>query len=146
MERYTKNNIKPLKKLKMLIDKTKNLIKIDHKTNKIVVPSEYNLSVPEKVLLFLIGKYFSKELGISKIEGMDIQEIEKESGIKKTTLSKPLGGLLDSGYIEQDNERKYFVHHYQIGKIINLLHEKFIENAPNAKGIQIKYKSTSKTN
>jgi hypothetical protein len=129
-----------LTKLRVLIDKTKTLVKIDQKTNKIVISSEYLFSNPEKILLLLIGRYFSKELGISNTEGTDIQELEKESGIKKTTLSKPLGGLSNSGYIGQDNGKRYFVHHYKIEEIVNLLHSKFIEKTPDAKGIQIKYK------
>jgi hypothetical protein len=133
-----------LKKLKALIDKTKTLVRIDQKTNKIVVSSEYDLSNPEKVLLVLIGKYFAKELGISKVEDMDIQELEKESVIKKTTLSKPLGGLLYSGYIGQNKEKKYFVHHYKIEEIVSLLHSKYIEKASDAKGIQIKYRPSMK--
>lgn len=132
-----------LKKLRVLIDKTKTLVKIDQKTKKIVISSGYNFSNPEKILLLLIGRYFSKELGISNTEGIDIQELEEESGIIKTTLSKPLGGLLYSGYIGQDNEKRYFVHHYRIEEIVNLLHSKFIEKAPDAKGIQIKYKPSA---
>jgi hypothetical protein len=133
-----------LKQLKTLIDKTKAFVKIDEKTKKIVVSSEFNFLNPEKLLLFLIGKYFSKELGITDKEGMDVQELEKESGIKKTTLSKPLGGLLFSGYIGQDEEKKYFVHHYRINDIVNMLHNKFIEKAKNASGIIIRYKTSGK--
>jgi len=134
-----------LKKLKMVIDKTKSLVKIDQKTKKILVSSEFGLSNPEKILLFLIGKYFSKELGVSEKESMDIQELEKESGIKKTTLSKPLGGLLYSGYIGQDNEKKYFVHHYKIEETVNSLYNKFIGRISNAKGIKIKHRPTKKS-
>ena len=134
-----------LNKLKILIDKTKTLVRIDQKTNKIVVASEFNFSNPEKISLFLIGRYFSKELGIIDKEGMDIQELVKISGIKKTTLSKPLGVLKYSGYIGQNNEKRYFVHHYKIEEIVSSLHDKFIAKASNAKGIKIKYKPVKKT-
>ena len=133
-----------IEKLKTLIDKTKNLVRIDQKTDRIVISNEHNFSNPERLLLFLVGKYFSKELGLSDKEGMNIQELEKESGIKKTTLSKPLGGFLYSGWIGQDKEKRYFIRHYQIEKIVNSLHEKFTENKPNAKGISIKYKPATK--
>jgi len=133
-----------IKKLKMLIDKTKNFVKIDQKTNKIIISDMYNFSNSERILLYLIGKYFSKEMDLSDKDGMDIQELEKESGIKKTTLSKPLGNLIYSGLIGQDNEKKYFAHHYQIEKIVKLLHEKFVENAPDVKGVLIKCKPTSR--
>ncbi|MCG2719101.1 MAG: hypothetical protein L6408_09760 [Nanoarchaeota archaeon] len=134
-----------IKKLKVIIDKTKNFVRLDQKTNKIVVSNEYSFSNPEKILLYLIGKYFSKELGLSENEGMDIRELEEESGIKKTTLSKPLGDLIYSGFVGQSNKKKYFIHHYHIEKTVKLLHEKFIENAPNAKGVQIKYRPISKS-
>jgi len=133
-----------IKNLKALIHKTKNLVKIDKKTNAIVIPSEFDFLNPEKILLFLIGRYYSKELGMNKNERMNIQELEKESRIKKTTLSKPLGGLLHSGYIGQDNEKRYFVHHYKIEEIINSLHDKFIEKKANAKGIEVKHKPSAK--
>lgn len=133
-----------LKKLKNLIEKTKALMKIDQKTNKIVIFAEFSFSNPEKILLFLIGKYFSKELGLSEREGMDIQELEKESGIKKTTISKPLGGLSCSGYIGQDEQKKYFIHHYKIEETVCALHEKFIEKSTGAQGINIKYKPAKK--
>jgi len=133
-----------LKKLKVLIDKTKTLVKIDQKTNRIVVSNEFDFSNPERILLFFIGKYFAKELGISEKEGMLVTELEKESGIKKTTLSKPLGGLFYSGYVGQDGEKNYFVHHYKIEEIVNSLHSRYLEKNPDAKGIVIKYKPSAK--
>jgi len=133
-----------LKKLKNLTEKTKVLMKIDQKTNKIVISAELSFSNPEKILLFLIGKYFSKELGLSEREGMDIQELEKESGIKRTTISKPLGRLSCSGYIGQDEQKKYFIHHYKIEETVYALHEKFIEKSTGAQGIKIRYKPAKK--
>ena len=133
-----------IKKLKNLIGKTKYFVKLDQKTNKIVISSEYNFSNPEKILLYLLGKYFSKELKMNTQGGMEIQELEKESGIKTTTLSKPLGGLLYTGWIGQDSEKNYFIHHYQIEKLVNLLYEKFIEKLPDSQGILIRYKPTKR--
>jgi len=134
-----------IKKLEVLIDKAKNFVRIDQKTKKIVISGEYDFSNSEKILIYLIGKYFSKELGLSDTEGMNIRELEKESGIKKTTLSKPLGALLYSGWIGQDKEKRYFIHHYHIEKIINLLHEKFVEKSPGAKGVPVRYKPIKKS-
>lgn len=133
-----------LEKLKTLIEKTKALVKIDQKTNKIVISTKFGFSNPEKILLFLIGKYFSKELDLCEKEGMDIQELEKESGIKRTTLSRPLGGLSYSGYITQDAQKKYLIHHYKIEETVQALHDKFMEQSKGAQGIKIKYKPSNK--
>lgn len=94
-----------LTKLKILIDRTKNFIGIDKKTHKIVVKSEFDFANFERVLLFLIGKYYSKELGLSEAEAMQVKDLEKESGIVRTTLSGPLGELQDAGYIGQDEKK-----------------------------------------
>ena len=133
-----------LAKSKSLIDKTKAIIKIDQKSGKILISSDNDFSNAEKVLLFLIGRYFSKELGICDKEGLDVQELETTTGIKRTTLSKPLGGLVYSGYVGKDNEKKYFVHHYKIESIVNLLHDKYVEKKSNAKSLNLKYKSPGK--
>lgn len=133
-----------LAKLKSLIDKTKAIIKIDQKSGKIVIPSDLEFSNAEKILLFLIGRYYSKELGICDKEGLNLQELEATTGIKKTTLSKPLGGLVYSGYIGQGSEKKYFVHHYKIESIVNLLHDKYVEKKSNTKSIILKFKSPEK--
>jgi len=134
-----------VKKLKVLIDKTKAIIKIDQKTKKIVFSSDFECTNTEKVLLHLIGKYFCKELSLCENIGSDVKEMEAETGIKKTTLSKPLGGLLYSGYIGQDSEKKYFVNHYKIEDIVNSIYDKYIEKKENAKSILVKLKSSEKS-
>jgi hypothetical protein len=133
-----------LTKLKTLIDRTKNFIGIDKKTHKIVVSSKFDFANFEKILLFLIGKYYSKELGLSETEGMQVKDLGKESGIVRTTLSRPLGELEDAGYIGQDEKRRYFVQYYKIEDIVNALYSKYIEKKPSAKGIQLKRKQKTK--
>jgi len=131
-----------LKKLRNMVDKTKTLVKIDHKSKNIVVTTEYNFSNPEKILLYLVGKYFSKELGITDTKGMDIQEFENITKIKKTTLSKPLGVLLYSGYIEKDDQKRYYIQHYKIEEVVTTLYLKYIEKNPEVK--ELKYKTKRK--
>ena len=133
-----------LDNLEVLIDKIKIFFRIDQKTKKIVLSSEFNFLDQEIILLVLIGKYFSKELGLSDNEGMNIQELENECQIKKTTFSKPLDGLLDLGYVWIDNEQRFLVQHYRIEDIVKSLNDKYIEKTPNAKGIQLKYRFVSK--
>jgi len=132
-----------LKKLKTLIDRTKLLVKIDQKTRKIVVSSEFVFSNPERILLLLIGQYFSKELGLSDTERMNTSKLEKESGIKRSTLYWPLLALLQSGYIGQDGE-EYFIQHYKIEEVINSLSSKYGEKILGAKPLQIRYRPKTK--
>jgi len=133
-----------LAKLKTLIDKAKTIIKIDEKSDKVIIAPEFKFSNQEKILLFLIGRYFSKELGICDNERLDLKGLENATGIKRTTLSKPLGELVYSGYIGQDNEKRYYIYHYKIEGIINILYDKYVEKKPNAKFLILKYKSPKK--
>ena len=133
-----------MKKLQSLIEKTKSFVRIDQKANKIVISSEFDFIIIEKILLFLIGKYFSKELGLSETDGMLLKELQKESGIVRTTLTKPLGQLSDSGYIGQDEKKRYFIRHYKIEEVVNSLHNKYIEKNSDAKGIRLKSKTKNK--
>ena len=129
-----------LQKLKEMVNKTKALVKIDQKSSNIVLNSEFDFSNPEKILLILIGKYFSNEIGLTDKGCLEIQEIEEISKIKKTTLSKPLGVLINSGYVGKNDEKHYFIQHYKIEKAINSLFSKYIEKNPDAKEIRLKYK------
>jgi len=133
-----------MKKLQSLIEKTKSFVRIDQKANKIVISSEFDFIIIEKILLFLIGKYFSKELGLSETDGMLLKELQKESGIVRSTLTKPLGQLSDSGYIGQDEKKRYFIRHYKIEEVVNSLHNKYIEKNSDAKGIRLKSKTKNK--
>jgi hypothetical protein len=129
-----------LKGLKILVEKAKSLVKIDEKTGKIVISAAYDFAVYEKILLLLIGKYFSKEMDLCDQTSMNIKELEEESLIQKTTLSKPLGGLRYSGYIGEDTEKRYCVYPHRINDIVEALYAKHVEKMSNATDIVVKYK------
>lgn len=114
-----------LKKFEELINKSRKLFAIDGKTNKIVFES-INFQNPERITLFLIGKYFAKEIGLSQDYRFTTRQISDGLGIKITTLGSPLGKLVSSGYISQDGD-KYTINHYKIQDILDSLILKYQE-------------------
>ncbi len=129
--------------LKAIITRAKSLVRIDGKTKKTVVAGQFDFTVPERIALLLIGRHFAKELGLHEQEGLTIKELEDESGIVKTTLSGQLGRLVRSGYVGQDNEKRYYVVRHRINDVIEALHAKYVDKT-NSRGIPFKSESVSK--
>lgn len=97
--------------LKPVIERTKTLVRIDAK--KVVLASQFDYTIPEGIVLLLIGNHFTKELG-------------KQSGIVETTLSGKLGLLMSSGYIGQDEQKRYHVQRHKTREIVDVLHSKYV--------------------
>lgn len=102
--------------LKSIITSAKNLVRINPRTKQIIIASQYGFTVLETVVLFLVGRHFAEELGLHEQEGVRVQDLEKETGIVKTTLSKPLA------HARQDEERRYHIVRHRIGEVIQALH------------------------
>jgi len=107
------------KKFEELIKKSRSLFAIDGKKGKILFENP-SFSNHEKVSLFLIGKYFAKELELVDDYKQTSKEISNSLVIKTSTLSSPLGKLVNSGYVSQEGD-KYFINYYKIDEILDSL-------------------------
>lgn len=107
------------KRFEELIKKSRSLFAIDGKKGKILFENP-GFSNHEKISLFLIGKYFAKELELVDDYKQTSNEISSSLMIKSTTLSSPLGKLVNSGYVSQE-EDKYFINYYKIDEILDSL-------------------------
>jgi len=113
-----------LEDLKRLVTKSKNFLKIDQQTGKIIISHEYNFTIREKIVLFIIGKYFCDELDFEK-EKITSSIISEELKIPKTSLSKPLGNLVNK-HIFSKEESAFNIKYYQIEKQLDNLDNKYI--------------------
>jgi hypothetical protein len=111
------------KKFKELIVKSKELFGINEK-DAVIIFHNTSLINTEKLSLFLVGKYFAKELNIIEEYMLDINQISQELGIVKTTLSAPLGQLVSSGYVEY-TDGKYGIRHFKIEEVLDSIIEKY---------------------
>lgn len=112
-----------LNKFAELVKKSRKLFGIEEKTKKIIIhnPNLYN---DEKIIIMLIGKYFSKELDLIDSSEMTSRDISDELSIKITTISAPLGKLVQDGYVRRDDE-KYKVNFYKVDEILERLNAKY---------------------
>lgn len=131
-----------LEDLKRLVSKSKNFLKIEQETGKIIISNEYYFTIREKIVLFIIGKYFCDELGFEK-EKITSSKISEEIEISKTSLSGSLGDLVKE-HIFSKEESAYDIKYYQIKKQLDILNNKYILKiqSPVVKNIKQKKKKS----
>lgn len=101
-------------------DLAKNFIKIT-KEGKVDISSKEKLKGTEKVLLYLIGKLYAKEAGLSDFEYVDNQELLNELSIPKGSLLPWIKEIRDSNYIKDIKKGDKVYHVIQINKIDSVL-------------------------
>jgi len=110
-----------LNKLKELVEKSKNLIRIEGHTGKTILVKS-NLSLRDKIVLLAIGKYFAKELDLSETGALSFEEMKTETASESQALSRPLGTLLKENILEK-NADGYLIKYYQIEASIDSIIE-----------------------
>ncbi len=114
-----------LSKLKELVDKSKELIRIEGHSGKVIIIKN-DVSLKDKVVLLLIGKYFAKESGLINSQKLNLEAMKNELNAESRALSRPLGDLLRENIIENENG-EYFIKYYQIeNEIKNIREQKVI--------------------
>lgn len=114
-----------LEDLKRLVEKSKPFLKIESKSGNIIISPEFPLTVSEKIIIYLIGIYFSKELGFHQDVQITSRHISENIEIAQTTISGPLGDYFKSKIVSNDNN-SYAIKYYEIEKQLDCLTEKFL--------------------
>ncbi len=114
-----------LEDLRRLVDKSKPFLKIESKSGKIIFSREFSFTVKEKIVIYLIGSYFSKELGLNKEVQISSRNISENIEIAQTTISGPLGDYVKNKIIGIENN-SYTIKFYEIEKQLNHLTEKYL--------------------
>lgn len=107
-----------LRELEEIVDKSTKHFRINPHSDRPILFEEHIIQIPYKILLLLIGLYLMKHEGARENDSINISQMEKVLGIKKTSLSKPLGNFVQRGYVKKDSLGNYSIEHYQIKKIL----------------------------
>ena len=110
--------------LQRLVAKAKKLFGIEKNKKKIVFSQSYKFTNREKILLYLTGKYFAKQLNLIEESKFKSKDISDDLGVKTSTLSKPLGEVFSEGLVEKEGQ-VYSIVHYRIGEIIDIITQKY---------------------
>jgi hypothetical protein len=89
-----------------------------------VLSPKFTFTNYEKILLYLIGKCFAKELHLIKEDGFRLREISEGLAIKETTLSSPLGKACSDGLVDKEGAL-YFIAHYRIKDTVDSIIQKY---------------------
>lgn len=116
-----------LEDLKRLVEKSKPFLKIENKTGKIIISPEFLFTISEKIIVYLIGIYFSKELGLNQEIQITSRLISENINVVQTSMSSPFGEYVRTKVISLDNN-SYSIKFYEIEKQLDYLTEKYLIN------------------
>jgi len=114
-----------LEDLRRLVEKSKPFLKIESKSGNIIISPEFPLTISEKIIIYLIGIYFSKELGFNQDVQITSRHISENIEIAQTTISGPLGDYIKSKIVGRDNN-SYAIKYYEIEKQLDCLTKKYL--------------------
>lgn len=111
--------------LEEIVEKISPFIQIESKSGNVIIKNIYPVTISERVILFLIGMYISKELGLND-SGVNSRYISDSLNIPQTSLSGSLGIFCRNNIISNENGI-YAIKFYKIMEQINILFKKYID-------------------
>ena len=84
-----------------LVPKVEKLVKIKKNGSPVIVCNENKLTQKEIMMLYIIGKFFAKQLGLSETESAFNKEIAEAYGLKDNVVGARITELKDDKYIEK---------------------------------------------
>jgi len=113
-----------LAQLGRIVKLARPYVKIEEKTGRIVLSSDFSFTNYEKIFLFLLGKYLAYHSSISKEAIAGTGEISEGLGIVATTLSAPLGRLVRDHIVDKTQKDSYQVNPHRIEATLKEMHPK----------------------
>lgn len=114
-----------LEDLKRLVDKSKSFLKIENKTGKIIISPNFPFIVSDKIIIFLIGMYFSREYGLNQDAQITSRFISENINVAQTAVSGPLGDYVRNKIVSAD-DNSYFIKYYEIENQLDQITDKYI--------------------
>ena len=109
-----------LEDLKEVVNRAKNIFRIESHTGRIVFMNFGELNNSQRILVLLTGRHFAVKFGLIEDSSFGSSEIAKNLGIPKTNLSVPIKNLCAEKYIERLSNRKYRINHNRVNDIFDI--------------------------
>lgn len=107
-----------LKDLDFIVEESLKHFKINLSSEKKIIFERHINKVLDKINLCLIGLYLMNKGDESKSLSINLATLSKYLSVKNTSLSKPLGILINKGYVKKDNSGNYSIEHHKIKEIL----------------------------
>ena len=106
--------------LNQLVEKSEKILAISKKSGNLVYLVDQNkLTIKEKVILQLFGRYLASEMGLKDTKYMDIKELSKLIGSTEKTTTARLSELKKDNLIEMPERGKYSISVANIPKFLD---------------------------
>ncbi len=110
-----------LKDLNFIVEESSKHFKINLSNEKKIIFEKHINTASDKINLCLIGLYLMNKDDESNPSSINLATLSKYISIKNTSLSKPLGILINKGYVKKDGTGNYSIEHYKIKEILERL-------------------------
>ena len=112
-----------------LVPKVEKVVKVKKENGTpVIVCDEKKLSQKEKIMLYLIGKFFAKQLKLSETESATNKEIAKWLKLKENVVSARMSDLREEKLVEQVSKGEH--------KISTAKLDDFLDELLNKLGLQ----------
>ena len=103
-----------LKELGELVTLSSRFFKIEQESASVIFNQGISISNRDKIILLLIGRYFSKEMSVIQSDVLPIAEISNQLGIPNTTTSAPLGDLVKKKIVRKTDNGDYGIIYHKV--------------------------------
>ncbi len=110
-----------LRDLDLIVEESSKHLKIDMSSEKKVLLEKHIIKISDKIKLMLIGLYLLNKNDGSFPSSINLANLSKSLAVKNTSLSKPLGILINEGYVKKENSGDYSIEHHKIKEILENL-------------------------
>jgi len=118
-----------LVKLNTLVQLAEPFLRVDENTGRVdIILENCSLTHSEKVFLALVGKYFARQSEILEDDFVGINDLSDDLGVPITTLSGPLGKLVQNHIVDKPEKNRYRVNPHRIEGTLRELTQKHINS------------------
>lgn len=111
--------------LKDLVNKAKNIFKIDKKSGRtILLIPKTRLTDRELIVLALMGRYFANKLNLFDSNSMTIENVAQELNMAKQSVSARMSDLKRERIVEMLARGEYKINYTEISRLLDEISEK----------------------
>ena len=111
--------------LKVLVNKAKEVFKIDKKSGRtVLLIPKTRLTDRELIMLTLLGRYFANKLNLFDSSSMTIEDIAQELNRAKSSVSARMAELKRERIVEMLARGEYKINYTEISRLLDEISEK----------------------
>ncbi len=117
-----------LAKFERLVKLSTPFLKVEEKSGRVVLSTDFEFTNSEKLFLILLGKYFAYHYDVIKDQSQSLNDLSLEiGGIPVTTLSAPIARLVKERIVNKPEKGSYIVNPFMIERFLKEINNKYLE-------------------